>query len=521
MTRIKAGEDGSRSVTSVESVAFGPFGVNALLGKGSEVGRPYLEAEAGRPFALFSARTQCGCPASLTFATLMTQPLAIQRIDARSGDVRAALDTLRQKLSPAGNVVSEAGRRRTIEVFGEPLSPQQVVERICGEVKSRGLAAVLEYSRKLDKAELIPQTVRVSEAELVAAHRFANPQFLATVRQVRANILEFQRAILHHDALVTRPGVSLRQRYTPLARVGICVPGGAAAYPSTVLMTAVPAQAAGVPEIAIIAPPTKFGANNPVVLATCHELGIREVYRIGGAQGVAALAYGLEGIAKVDKIVGPGNLFVALAKRHVYGEVDIDSIAGPSEVVVIADSSTRPDFTAADLLAQAEHAPGASILVTWSESTLDATARELERQVAGLSRSEETIQSLRDFGCLILVRDEDEACRITDLLAPEHLHIAIDNAERLLPKLRNAGATFLGNYSPVALGDYAAGPSHVLPTGGTARFASGLSANHFLRSSSVIQYSADALAAIAPDVMRLAEVEGLTAHRASVEVRAS
>lgn len=406
-----------------------------------------------------------------------------------------------------------------MEVFGEPLSPQQVVERICGEVKSRGLAAVLEYSQKLDKAELTAQTVRVSEAELKAAHAAADPQFLATVRQIRQNILEFQKAILHRDAEVTRPGVILRQRYSPLARIGICVPGGAAAYPSTVLMTAVPAQAAGVNEIAVIAPPTKFGANNPVVLATCHEIGVREVYRVGGAQGVAALAYGVEGIAKVDKIVGPGNLFVALAKRHVYGEVDIDSIAGPSEVVVIANGSTRPDFTAADLLAQAEHAPGASILVTWSEKTLAATEQELQRQVATLSRSEETIQSLRDFGCLILVRDEEEACRITDLIAPEHLHIAIDNGQRLLPKIRNAGATFLGNYSPVALGDYAAGPSHVLPTSGTARWASGLSANHFLRSSSVIQYSAEALGAISEDVIRMADMEGLTAHRASVEMR--
>src|SRR5205823_4329967 len=207
--------------------------------------------------------------------------------------------------------------------------------------------------------------------------------------------------------------VRLIQRYLPLQRVGICVPGGAAAYPSTVLMTAVPAQAAGVNEVAIVAPPTKFGANNSVVLATCHELGIREVYRVGGAQAVAALAYGVEGIAKVDKIVGPGNLFVALAKRHVFGEVDIDSIAGPSEVVVIADGSTRPAFAAADLLAQAEHSPGASILVTWNEATLEATAGELARQVAGLSRCEETIQSLRDFACLILVGDEEEACRVT------------------------------------------------------------------------------------------------------------
>lgn len=449
----------------------------------------------------------------------MLQPFSIQRIDARTGDVTTALEALRAKLSPEGNVVSEAGRRRTMEVFGEPLSPQQVVERICGDVQQRGLPAVLEYSHQLDKAELTGETIRVAAAELAAAHATAEPAFLQTVRRIRDNIAEFQRAILHHDVEVRRAGVLLRQRYAPLARVGICVPGGAAAYPSTVLMTAVPAQAAGVGEIAVIAPPTKFGANNPVVLATCHELGIREVYRVGGAQGVAALAYGAGPIAKVDKIVGPGNLFVALAKRHVYGEADIDSIAGPSEVVVIADETTRPDFAAADLLAQAEHAPGASILVTWSEATLEATAAELQRQVAGLSRSAETIQSLRDFGCLILVRDEAEACRVTNLIAPEHLHIAIDGAGRLLAAIPNAGATFLGNYSPVALGDYAAGPSHVLPTGGTARWASGLSANHFLRSSSVIEYSREALQAISGDVMRMAEVEGLTAHRESAKVR--
>ena len=449
----------------------------------------------------------------------MSTPFAIDRIDTRRDDVAARLGELRRKLSPAGNVVSEAGRQRTVEVFGEPLSPQQVVDRICGEVRIRGLPAVLDYSRRLDKAELTPDTIRVSAGELAAAHSAADPLFLATIRRIRDNILQFQRAILHRDVEVTRLGVTLRQRYTPLARIGVCVPGGAAAYPSTVLMTAVPAQAAGVSEIAVVAPPTQFGANNPVVLATCHELGIREVYRIGGAQGVAALAYGVAGLARVDKVVGPGNLFVALAKRHVFGEVDIDSIAGPSEVVVIADGSTRPDFTAADLLAQAEHAPGASILITWSEATLEATARELASQVARLSRCEETIQSLRDFGCLILVRDEDEACRITDLIAPEHLHIAIEGAERLLRRIENAGATFLGNYSPVALGDYAAGPSHVLPTGGTARWASGLSANHFLRSSSVIAYSEAALQSIAPDVMRMAEEEGLTAHRRSVELR--
>jgi histidinol dehydrogenase len=459
---------------------------------------------------------------SETASQPMSTPFSIQRLDTRAGDVQQALDALRAKLSPAGNVVSEASRRRTIEAFGEPLSPQQVVERICGDVRRRGLDAVLEYSRKLDKAELTPHTVRVAADELAAAHAAADPQFLATIRRIRDNIHEFQEMIRWHDVVInTRPGITLSQRYRPLTRVGICIPGGAAAYPSTVLMSAVPAQAAGVKEIAIVSPPTRLGANNPIVLATCHELGIQEVYRIGGAQGVATLAYGVEGIRKVDKIVGPGNLFVALAKRHVYGDVDIDAIAGPSEVVVIADDSTRPDFAAADMLAQAEHSPGASILITWSQTTLEATQRELQKQVAAVSRGEETIQSLRDFGCFILVRDEEEACQIADLIAPEHLHIAIAEPQELGRKIRSAGAIFLGQYSPVALGDYAAGPSHVLPTGGTARWASGLSVNDFLRSSSVVEYDEAAFRQIAPDVVRMAEVEGLTAHRASVTIRNS
>lgn len=446
--------------------------------------------------------------------------LAIQRIDARRDDVAARLAALREKLSPRGDIVSEAGRRRTIDVFGEPLSPQQVVERIAQAVRDEGLPAVLRFTRQLDRVELTAGTLRVSPSELTQAHAQADPEFLATVRRIRDNILDFQTAILHQDVTLTRPnGVKLMQRYLPLERIGICVPGGAAAYPSTVLMTVVPAVAAGVEEIAIVAPPTDFGAHNRDVLATCHEIGVREVYRIGGAQAVAALAYGVEGLPKVDKVVGPGNLFVALAKRHVYGEVDIDSIAGPSEVVIIADETTRPDFAAADMLAQAEHAPGASILVTWSEAVWEATAAELARQVAKLSRCELTIQSLAAFGALILVRDEDEACTMTNQIAPEHLHIATQNAEQLLPKLRHAGAIFLGNYSPVALGDYVAGPSHVLPTSGTARWASGLTANSFLRSGSVISYTADALRAAAGDVKTMSDKEGLTAHRASVEVR--
>ncbi|MCH7728076.1 MAG: histidinol dehydrogenase, partial [Planctomycetes bacterium] len=339
--------------------------------------------------------------------------LDIQRIDARQAGFESALTALREQLSPSGEIVSEAGRQRTMAVFGEPLSPQQVVERICSDVRSQGLDAVLSYSKKLDNAELSIETVRVSQSEIEQAYDQADREFLATVRRIRDNVMEFQKAILHQDVEVVRDnGTRLRQRYLPLNRIGVCVPGGAAAYPSTVLMTVVPALAAGVAQIAVVAPPTDFGANNPDVLATCHELGVAEVYRVGGAHAVAALAYGVEGIPAVDKIVGPGNLFVALAKKYVYGDVDIDSIAGPSEVVVIADETTRPDFAAADLLAQAEHAPGASILVSWDAATIDDTARELTRQVAHLSRSELAVQSLESFGALILARDANQACQI-------------------------------------------------------------------------------------------------------------
>jgi histidinol dehydrogenase len=447
-------------------------------------------------------------------------PLNMLRIDTRRDDFRAALALLRDRLSPRGNIVSEAGKQKTVEVFGEPLSPAQVVERICGDVRERRLAAVLDYSSRLDRAELTADTIRVPAAELEGAHRQAPPEFLATVRRVRQNVLDFQTAILHRDVRLERPhGGFLRQRYLPLRRVGICVPGGAAAYPSTVLMTAVPAQAAGVAEIAVVAPPTKFGSYNRGLLATCHELGIGEVYRLGGAQAVAALAYGIEELPRVDKIVGPGNLFVALAKKFVYGEVDIDSIAGPSEVVVIADETTRADYTAADLIAQAEHAPGASVLITWSQAMLQATAHELALQLGRLSRGDLARQCLEDFGALVLCRDAEEACALADEIAPEHLHLATDNAEELLVKIPHAGAAFLGNYSPVAIGDYVAGPSHVLPTGGTARWASGLSANDFLRRTSVIHCTAEGLVALAPDVRTLADAEGLTAHWASVSRR--
>jgi histidinol dehydrogenase len=450
----------------------------------------------------------------------MTNPLNIQRFDTRQDSITSVVAALRDKLSPSGDIVSAAGRQRTIDVFGEPLTAKQVVQRICADVRNDGLSAVLKYTKSLDNVELDAQSLRVSADELHSAHATADPEFLATIGRIRDNILEFQQAILHSDVtLPTTDGVSLSQRYTPLQRAGLCVPGGAAAYPSTVLMTAVPAQAAGVQQLAVVAPPTKFGSNNPDLLATCHEIGITEVYRMGGAQAVAALAYGLENVPAVDIIVGPGSMFVALAKQLVYGTVAIDSIAGPSEVVVIADATTRPDFAAADLLAQAEHAPGASILVTWEESILTETYAQLETQVAALERHDVTRQSLEEFGALILVRNAAEAVEITNQLAPEHLHIAIAEPHDLQSQLTTAGATFLGNYTPVALGDYVAGPSHTLPTSGTARWSSGLCSNDFLRSSSVIEFSQSAMQAVAGDVATMANKEGLTAHRRSVEIR--
>ncbi|MCP4783405.1 MAG: histidinol dehydrogenase [Fuerstiella sp.] len=450
-------------------------------------------------------------------------PLNITTIDCRQGGAKDLFGELRDKLSPRGDVVSGAGRQRTIELFGEPLSPREVVQRICEDVRTSGVDAVLDYTARLDRKQLTPETIRVQPEEFEAATNAVSPEFLQTVRQIRDNIAEFQSAVLPTDAVVnrTRNGgtVELRQRYLPMKRVGICVPGGAAAYPSTVLMTAVPAKTAGVPEIAIVVPPTEFGGYNNDMLATCHEIGVTEVYRVGGAQAVAALAYGVDGIDRVDKIVGPGNLFVALAKQHVFGDVDIDSIAGPSEVIVLADDSARAEFIAADLISQAEHSPGSGVLITWHEPLIAEVQAALERQLDQLQRGDLARKCLADYGALILARNENEAAELTDMLAPEHLHISMDDPESMLSRIQNAGAIFMGHYTPVAIGDYVAGPSHVLPTGGTARFANGLASTDFMKRSSVICYDQKSLAADADHVRLMAEKEGLTAHSASVDVR--
>jgi histidinol dehydrogenase len=445
--------------------------------------------------------------------------LTMRRIH-HAADAAAELARLRQQMSLQADVVSPRGRQLTEQVFGQPLTPAQVVERICTDVRQRGLPAVLHYTEQFDRVRLTPETVRVSADELHKAHAQAAPEFLATIRRVRQNVLSFQMGLLHADANLTVTGRhELWLRYRPMRRVGVCIPGGAAAYPSTLLMTVCPAQAAGVGEIAVVMPPTANGACNLDLLATCRELGVSEVYRVGGAQAVAALAYGAGEIPAVDMIVGPGNLFVTLAKKFVFGQVAIDCLAGPSEVVVLADDSAKPEFVAADLLAQAEHDPGSSIFITWHESLLDPVEAALRRQLAELPRGELARSALQKFGALVVAADVLQAIEWTNFLAPEHLHIATRQPEQIVAKIDNAGAIFLGHYSPVAVGDYVAGPSHVLPTGGTAHFASGLSANDFLRRSSVLSFTAEGLAAVADDVRLLAAKEGLTAHAASVAIR--
>lgn len=447
----------------------------------------------------------------------------IRRILCAEANAASELTRLRDLLGAQSQVVSVRSEELTRAVFGEPLTPQQVVERVCHRVKTEGVAALLEFTRLFDRAELTAATLRVSADELREAHAVCesqNPAFLQTTRRIRQNLLTFQTSILHRDAMLCHPGkMEVGIRYRPIRRVAMMVPAGAASYPSTLLMTACPAQAAGVAERVVVMPPTPFGANSVPMLALCHELGITEVYRMGGAQAVAALAHGVEGIEPVDMIVGPGNLFVALAKKLVYGVVGIDCIAGPSEVVVLADPQAPAGFIAAEMLAQAEHSPGSSVLVSWCGKQVEAVAEELESRLEKLSRADLTRDALERYGALVLARDEAEAVRITNQLAPEHLQIASDNPVPLADRIDNAGAMFLGNHTPVALGDYAAGPSHVLPTGGSARWASGLTSNDFLKRTSIVHFQPEGLREISGDVIALAQAEGLTAHAESVQTR--
>lgn len=395
------------------------------------------------------------------------------------------------------------------------------VKSIIERVRREGDAALRALTLKFDGAELGP--LRVDEAELQAAYAEVDEAFLSALRRAAANIRDFHERQKRNSWVDMRAdGTTVGQLLRPLKRVGVYVPGGKAAYPSSVLMNVIPAQVAGVPEIVMVTPPATAGVSgiNPYILVAAAEAGVKEMYRVGGAQAVAALAYGTESIRPVDKIVGPGNIYVALAKRYVFGAVDIDSIAGPSEIVVLADDSADAAYVAADLLSQAEHDELASaIVVTPSRALADAVQAEAERQLQTLPRRDIAAESIRANGAIIVVDDMRQGVDVVNRLAPEHLEIMTSDALELAGQIENAGAIFLGPYSSEPVGDYFAGPNHILPTNGTARFSSPLNVDDFLKKTSLISYSKAALLADGEAIMTLARHEGLEAHARAVEIR--
>lgn len=393
------------------------------------------------------------------------------------------------------------------------------VAAILENVKANGDAAVREYTLKFDGS--IPETVEVSHAQMKQLVKECDPAFLSALQKAAKNIEDFHARQKQQSWLQPRAdGVMMGQRIRGLHRVGLYVPGGTAAYPSSVLMNAIPAKIAGVEELIMVTPPGKGGKPNPNIMAAALTAGVDRVFLVGGAQAVAALAYGTEAIPKVDKIVGPGNIYVATAKRQLYGTVDIDMVAGPSEILIVADETAKPAYLAADLMSQAEHDRMASaVLLTTSEKIADETVKELYQQIETLSRKDIIEDSLDHFGAVILCSSMDEAVEFANDLAPEHLELCAKNPMEYIGKIDNAGSVFLGNYSPEPLGDYFAGPNHVLPTSGTARFFSPLSVDSFVKKSSFIYYTKEALAPVSDDIMKLAQTEGLTAHANSIKVR--
>ena len=393
------------------------------------------------------------------------------------------------------------------------------VAEIIAKVKREGDKALLEYSRQFDHAEL--KSLEVSREEIEAAKSEVEPEFLEILEEAAAHIRAFHEKQKRTGFVMTRtPGMVMGQRVIPMERVGIYVPGGTAAYPSTVLMDAIPAKLAGCPEIVMVSPPSRGGTIAPAILAAAAVAGVDRVFRVGGAQAVAALAYGTESIPRADKIVGPGNAYVAEAKRQVYGRVAIDMIAGPSEVLIVADGKSDAKLVAADLLAQAEHDRLATaILITDSEALARAAAAELERQLALLPRQEIARASVEDCGRIILVKDIPEAMDLANRFAPEHLELCLDEPFAWLDRIRHAGSVFLGRSCPEALGDYFAGPNHTLPTMGTARFSSPLSVDDFVKKTQFLYYTEEALKGEGASVARFARKEGLEAHARSVTLR--
>lgn len=398
---------------------------------------------------------------------------------------------------------------------------EAAVANILANVKEKGDEALFSYTKEFDKVEVTPETIRVTEAEIEEAYKAVDASLLEVIRKALVNIRSYHEKQRQNSWFTsTENGTMLGQKVTPLNRVGVYVPGGKAVYPSSVLMNIVPAKVAGVPHIVMTTPPGKDGKVNPSTLVAAKEAGADEIYKVGGAQAIGALAYGTASIPKVDKIVGPGNIFVALAKKAVYGHVSIDSIAGPSEILVLADETANAHYVAADLLSQAEHDEMASaILITTSTELAQNVEKEIEGYLKVLSRKEIIEKSLENFGYILIAEDMDEAIEAANEIASEHMEIVTKNAFEVMMKVRNAGAIFIGEYSSEPLGDYFAGPNHVLPTNGTAKFFSALSVDDFIKKSSIVYYSRSALQEIHKDIIQFASSEQLTAHANSIAVR--
>ena len=434
--------------------------------------------------------------------------LNLRIIDGIAADPTGELRELRRGLLLDRLILDDTPEART-------------VQQIIAEVRSRGDQAVSEITARVDGAAIAPEQLRVPTERIREAY-LAMPEALKrAAEQAIDSVRRFQERLLPSESIsLTTPGKTLSLRARPLRRVGICVPGAAAPLLSSVIHSGVPAQVAGVRELAIVAPPRHNGDIDPVILGVAGALGIDEVYRMGGAQAMAALALGTDRVPRVDKIVGPGGMYVQLAKRYLYGIVDIDMFAATTEVLIIADQTARPAFLAADMLAQAEHNPGCSILLTTRRELADAVVVELERQLATLSTAPAARRWLAEYGAIVIVRDLSQAAELADDIAPEHLQIETADPQALAARINYAGAMFLGHFSPESAGDYVAGPSHVLPTGGTARFWSGVSALSFLRYTSMTCYTHEGLAAEAPAIDALARAEGLEGHARSATIRA-
>jgi histidinol dehydrogenase len=395
------------------------------------------------------------------------------------------------------------------------------VDEILEQVKSTGDEAVIKYTNKFDSDKINKDNIKITEEEISNAYELVDKKFIKALKLAKSNIEFFHEKQKQNSWMTNKDnGVILGQKVVPLQKVGIYVPGGTASYPSSVLMNTIPAKVAGVEKVIMVTPPSKDGTINPNILVAAHISQVDEIYKVGGAQAVAALAYGTESIPKVDKIAGPGNIYVAMAKKSVYGNVDIDMIAGPSEILILADETADAKFIAADLMSQAEHdVLASSILITTSMEIAQSVDKELERQIEYLSRKDIIAKSLKDYGAIIVVEDMKTAIEMSNELAPEHLEVMVKDPFLYLGDIKNAGSIFLGKYAPEPLGDYAAGPNHVLPTNGTAKFYSPLSVDDYIKKSSYIYYTDEALKEIKDDIIVLAETEGLTAHANSIKVR--